>query len=167
MSKNKTMIQGGKYHLLDLQESVNNLVDQFHKKIPVDNDEDLQDLWNTTIKCCEQYIKDNREEKQDKTRTTQWLGNKNYKMNCDMEELEKKGFICSSYCHDLAPSYISKNGQFQVFFIDIDDKNMKIEGQDKKFVINRIKTNSNEEVLEHILSTNDYNEMLKTVESYN
>ena len=69
MSKNKTMIQGGKYHLLDLQESINNLVDEFHKKIPIDNDGDLQDLWNTTIKCCEQYIKDNREEKQDETRT--------------------------------------------------------------------------------------------------
>ena len=63
MSKNKTMIEGGKYHLLDLQESINNLVDEFHEKIPIDNDGDLQDLWNTTIKCCEQYIKDNREEK--------------------------------------------------------------------------------------------------------
>ena len=38
------MIQGGKYHLLDLQESVNNLVDEFHKKIPVDNNEDLLEL---------------------------------------------------------------------------------------------------------------------------
>ena len=69
MSKNKTMIQGGKYHLLELQESINNLVDEFHKKIPIDNDGDLQDLWNTTIKCCEQYIKDNRKEKRDETRT--------------------------------------------------------------------------------------------------
>ena len=57
----KTMIEGGKYHLLDLQESINNLVDEFHKKIPVEHDEDLQDLWNTTIKCCEQFIKDNNE----------------------------------------------------------------------------------------------------------
>ena len=99
--------------------------------------------------------------------TTQWLDNKNYKMNCDIEELEKKGFKCSSYCHDLAPSYISKDEKFQVFFIDIDDKNMKIEGQNKKFVINRIKTNLGEEVLEHILSTNSYEEMLKTIKSYN
>ena len=97
-----------------------------------------------------------------KETTMQWLDNKNYNLNCDLKDLDNKGFTNSTYHHDLSPSYISKNGQFQVFFIDIDDKNMKIEGQDKKFVINRIKTNSNEEVLEHILSTNDYNEMLKT-----
>ena len=41
MSKNKTMIEGGEYHLLDLQESINGLLDEFHKRIPVDNDEDF------------------------------------------------------------------------------------------------------------------------------
>jgi len=67
MSKNKTMIEGGEYHLLDLQESINGLVDEFHRRIPVNNDEDLQDLWNITIKCCKKYIEVNkpRKEKRD------------------------------------------------------------------------------------------------------
>jgi hypothetical protein len=50
-----------------LQESINGLVDEFHRRIPVDNDEDLQDLWNITIKCCKKYIEVNkpRKEKRD------------------------------------------------------------------------------------------------------
>ena len=54
----KTKIWGGKYHLLDLQESINNLADEFHKQIPVDNDDDLQELWNTVSKCCQKFIDD-------------------------------------------------------------------------------------------------------------
>ena len=56
----KTKIWGGKYHLLDLQESINNLADEFHKQIPVDNDDDLQELWNTVSKCCQKFIDDNK-----------------------------------------------------------------------------------------------------------
>ena len=63
------MIQGGKYHLLDLQESINNLVDEFHKKIPIDNDGDLQDLWNTVNRCCQKFIEDNKEKEDEQTET--------------------------------------------------------------------------------------------------
>jgi len=62
MTKNKTIIEGGKYHLLDLQESINGLVDEFHKRIPVNNDEDLQDLWDITIECCKKYIEVNKQQ---------------------------------------------------------------------------------------------------------
>ena len=57
----KTDIQGGKYHLLDLKESIDNAVDEFHRLIPVDNDSDLQDLWNTVSRCCQKFIEDNKE----------------------------------------------------------------------------------------------------------
>jgi hypothetical protein len=62
MTKNKfsrTEIQGGKYHLLDLKESIDNAVDEFHRLIPVGNDSDLQDLWNRVARCCEKFIADN------------------------------------------------------------------------------------------------------------
>lgn len=95
-----------------------------------------------------------------------WLGNPKYNLNCDIKELKKRGFENSSWKHNLAPSFITKDKKFEVFFIDTDDKEMKVEGQNKKFIINRIKTNKGEEVLEHILSTNDFNEMLTTIESY-
>ena len=59
----KTDIQGGKYHLLDLKESIDNAVDEFHRLIPVDNDSDLQDLWNRVAKdCCKKFIEDNEED---------------------------------------------------------------------------------------------------------
>ncbi len=95
-----------------------------------------------------------------------WLGNENYNLNCNIDELTKKGWENCSYHHDLAPSYLDKSKKFQVFFIDIKDEGMKHEKQDKKFVINRIETNLGEEVLEHIKSTNNYNDMIETIESY-
>jgi len=95
-----------------------------------------------------------------------WLGNKNYNMNCDIEELEKLGFDNCSYHHDLAPSYITKDRKFQVFFIDIESEEMKKEKQDKKFIINRVMTNLGEEVLEHIKSTNSFDDMIETIKSY-
>ena len=58
----KTDIQGGKYHLLDLKESIDNLVDEFHRQIPVGNDSDLQNLWDTVSRCCKKFIKDNEED---------------------------------------------------------------------------------------------------------
>jgi hypothetical protein len=32
-----------------------------------------------------------------------WHGYENYNMNCSIEDLEKKGFECSSWNNDLAP----------------------------------------------------------------
>ena len=65
----KTDIQGGKYHLLDLKESIDNAVNEFHRLIPVDNDSDLQDLWNTVSRCCQKFIEDNKEKEDEQTET--------------------------------------------------------------------------------------------------
>ena len=39
-----------------------------------------------------------------------WHGYENYNMNCNIEDLKKRGFECSSYNNDLAPSYTNKKG---------------------------------------------------------
>ena len=40
-----------------------------------------------------------------------FVWNDNYNMNCDINELEKLGFINTTYHNDLAPSYTNKKGK--------------------------------------------------------
>ena len=42
--------------------------------------------------------------------------NEDYNLNCNIEDLEKLGFTCSSYNNDLAPSYMNKKENIQIFF---------------------------------------------------
>ena len=51
-----------------------------------------------------------------KNSVVNWHGYENYNMNCNIEDLKKRGFECSSYNNDLAPSYTNKKGNVQVFF---------------------------------------------------
>jgi hypothetical protein len=88
-----------------------------------------------------------------------WHNTKNYNLGCDIKELEKLGFVNSSFHHDLAPSYEIEN-KIKIFFIDINTDEMKAESQDCKFVINKI---INDDELKHIYSTNDFNKVLSII----
>ena len=88
-----------------------------------------------------------------------WHNTKNYNLGCDIKELEKLGFVNSSFHHDLAPSYEIEN-KIKIFFIDTNTDEMKAESQKCKFVINKI---INNDELKHIYSTNDFNEVLNIV----
>jgi|TARA_R110000822_G_scaffold299731_1_gene422762 hypothetical protein len=88
-----------------------------------------------------------------------WHNTKNYNLGCDIKELEKLGFVNSSFHHDLAPSYEIEN-KIKIFFIDTNTDEMKAESQKCKFVINKI---INDDELKHIYSTNDFNEVLNIV----
>ena len=88
-----------------------------------------------------------------------WHNTKNYNLGCDIKELEKLGFVNSSFHHDLAPSYEIEN-KIKIFFIDTDTDEMKSESQDCKFVINKI---INDDELKHIYSTNDFNKVLSII----
>ena len=91
--------------------------------------------------------------------TCKWHNTKNYNLGCDIKELEKLGFVNSSFHHDLAPSYEIEN-KIKMFFIDTNTDEMKAESQKCKFVINKI---INNDELKHIYSTNDFNEVLNIV----
>ena len=90
-----------------------------------------------------------------------WHGQDNYNMNCDIEELEKLGFKNSSWHNDLAPSYINKKENIQIFFFDLDDDEMKAEG--KKFKQSLMKLDEHGEYLNDIGQTNSFNEMIELV----
>ena len=47
--------------LLYAQDADTESKNEFHRLIPVDNDSDLQDLWNTVSRCCQKFIEDNKE----------------------------------------------------------------------------------------------------------
>jgi mannitol/fructose-specific phosphotransferase system IIA component (Ntr-type) len=90
-----------------------------------------------------------------------WHGQENYNMNCDIEELEKLGFICSSYNNDLAPSYMNKKENIQIFFFDLDSDEMKAE--EKKFKYSLMKLDEHREYLKDIGQTNSFDEMIELV----
>ena len=101
-----------------------------------------------------------------KNTTVRWHGYDDYNMNCSIEHLKKEGFSCSSYNNDLAPSYLNKKENIQVFFIDVESKEMKAESCFYKFSINKILDNNGEGTLDHICSTNDFEHMLKIVKLF-
>ncbi len=90
-----------------------------------------------------------------------WHGYENYNMNCNIEDLKKRGFECSSYNNDLAPSYTNKKGNVQVFFIDLNSDEMKAEKMTYKFSV--MKLDEHGEYSETIGTTNSFEEMLKMV----
>ena len=92
--------------------------------------------------------------------TVKWHNTKNYNLGCDIKELEKLGFVNSSFHHDLAPSY-QIDDKIKIFFIDTNTDEMKAESQKCKFVINKIINKDDE--LKHIYSTNDFNKVLSII----
>jgi NADH dehydrogenase/NADH:ubiquinone oxidoreductase subunit G len=88
-----------------------------------------------------------------------WHNTNDYNLGCDIKELEKLGFVNSSYHNDLAPSYELEN-KLKIFFIDTSTDEMKAESQNCKFVINKI---NQDDELKHIYSTNNFDEVLKLV----
>jgi len=90
-----------------------------------------------------------------------FVWNDNYNMNCDIEELAKLGFVNSTYNNDLAPSYINKKGNVQVFFFDLEDESIKNESIDYKYSI--LKLDEHGEYLKDIGLTNSFDEMVKLV----
>jgi hypothetical protein len=90
-----------------------------------------------------------------------WHGQDNYNMNCDIEELEKLGFENSSWHNDLAPSYTNKKGNIQVFFIDLNDSEMKAEEMKYKFSL--MKLDECGDYSNDIGQTNSFDEMIELV----
>jgi len=90
-----------------------------------------------------------------------WHGQDNYNMNCDIEELEKLGFENSSWHNDLAPSYTNKKGNIQVFFIDLNDSEMKAEEMKYKFSL--MKLDECGDYSNSIGQTNSFDEMIELV----
>lgn len=90
-----------------------------------------------------------------------FVWNNNYNMNCDIEQLTKLGFVNSTYNNDLAPSYINKKGNVQVFFFDLEDESIKNENIDYKYSI--MKLDEHGEYLKDIGLTNSFDEMVKLV----
>ena len=46
-----------------------------------------------------------------------WHNTKNYNLGCDIKELEKLGFVNSSFHHDLAPSYEIENKRYSLLIL--------------------------------------------------
>ena len=93
-----------------------------------------------------------------------WHGYENYNLNCTFKDLKKNGFTNSSYHHDLAPSYMNKKKNIQVFFIDVESKEMIAEGVNYKFSIMGLDEHGEYE--KSIASTDDFNSMLKIVKAF-
>ena len=90
-----------------------------------------------------------------------WHGQDNYNMNCDIEELEKHGFVCSSYDNDLAPSYMNKKENIQIFFFDLESDEMKAEERNFKYSL--MKLDEHRGFLKDIGQTNSFDQMIKLV----
>jgi len=87
--------------------------------------------------------------------------NEDYDLGCDIKDLEKLGFINSTYNNDLAPSYMNKKENIQVFFLDLEDPSVKNEKIDYKFSI--MKLDEHGEYSKTIGTTNSFNEMVEMV----
>ena len=92
-----------------------------------------------------------------------FVWNDNYNMNCDIDELNKLGFVNSTYNNDLAPSYINQKGNIQVFFFDLEDESIKNESIDYKYSI--MKLDEHGEYLTDVGQTSSFDEMLKLVKA--
>ena len=95
--------------------------------------------------------------------TEKWHGYDNYNMNCDTKELDKLGFVCSSYNNDLAPSYMNKKENIQIFFFDLESDEMKAESIEYKFSL--MKLDEHGEYSSDIGQTNSFDEMLEMVKN--
>lgn len=92
-----------------------------------------------------------------------WHGKDDYNMNCNIKDLEEKGFVCSSYNNDLAPSYMNKKENIQVFFFDLESEEMKNENIKYKFSIMKIDEHREFEI--DLGQTNSFDEMLSIVKN--
>ena len=108
-------------------------------------------------------IKTNQQKETMTNSTVKWHGNNKYNMNCKIEDLKKMNFICSSYNNDLAPSYMNKKENIQVFFIDLNDDEMKHESLNYKFSV--MKLDEHREYTKTIGTTNSFNEMVEMVKT--
>ena len=107
------------------------------------------------------YKKKGNNMKQSKVK---FVWNNNYNMNCDIDELNRLGFINSTYNNDLAPSYMNKKENIQVFFLDLEDPSVKNEKIDYKFSI--MKLDEHGEYSKTIGTTNSFNEMVELVKKH-
>jgi len=103
----------------------------------------------------------NKLTKETKMTKVKWHGYDNYNMNCNIEDLKKLGFICSSWHNDLAPSYYNKKENIQIFFFDLESDEMKAESTKYKFSL--MKLDEHKEYSLDIGQTNSFNEMLEMV----
>jgi hypothetical protein len=97
-----------------------------------------------------------------KNTTVKWH-NEDYNLNCSIEDLEKLGFTCSSYNNDLAPSYMNKKENIQIFFLDPNHNDIINEKIDYKFSV--MKLDEHREYEKTIGTTNSFDEMVKMVKS--
>ena len=93
-----------------------------------------------------------------------WHGYDNYNLNCTFKDLEENGFVNSSYHNDLAPSYMNKKKNIQVFFIDVESDEMKAESLNYKFSIMALDEHGEYE--KSIATTSDFDSMLKIVKMF-
>jgi hypothetical protein len=94
--------------------------------------------------------------------TVKWH-NEDYNIGCNIEDLEKLGFKNSSYHNDLAPSYLNKKENIQVFFLDPNHSDIINEGINYKFSI--MKLDEHGEYSKTIGTTNSFNEMIEMVKT--
>ena len=98
-----------------------------------------------------------------KTDKVEWHGYKDYNMNCTFKDLEKHGFKCSSWNNDLAPSYMNKKENIQVFFFDLESEEMKKESINYKFSI--MKLDEHREFSIDLGQTNSFDDMVLIVKN--
>ena len=89
--------------------------------------------------------------------------NEDYDLGCNIEDLKKLGFTNSSYHNDLAPSYMNKKENIQIFFLDPNHLDIHAEGIDYKFSV--MKLNEYSEYDRTIETTNSFDEMVEMVKS--
>ena len=94
--------------------------------------------------------------------TVKWH-NEDYDIGCNIEDLEKLGFKNSSYHNDLAPSYLNKKENIQIFFLDPNHSDIINEGINYKFSI--MKLDEHGEYSKTIGTTNSFNEMIEMVKT--
>tara|TARA_Y100000401_G_C8180817_1_gene153872 strand:+ start:177 stop:527 length:351 start_codon:yes stop_codon:yes gene_type:complete len=109
-------------------------------------------------------INNNKQRKETMTNTKVKWHNEDYDLGCNIEDLEKLGFTNSSYHNDLAPSYMNKKENIQIFFLDPNHLDIHAEGIDYKFSV--MKLNEYSEYDRTIGTTNSFNEMVELVKKH-
>ena len=90
--------------------------------------------------------------------------NEYYDLGCDISKLNELGFSNSSYHNDLAPSYMNKKENIQIFFLDPNHSDIINEGIDYKFSV--MKLNEHSEYDRTIGTTNSFDKMVEMVKSH-
>jgi len=90
--------------------------------------------------------------------------NEDYDLGCDVSKLNELGFNNSSYHNDLAPSYMNKKENIQIFFLDPNHSDIINEGIDYKFSV--MKLNEQSEYDRTIGTTNSFDKMVEMVKSH-